>query len=213
MEFRWLHQGQARPGVAERNTAAIVAFGGWAIGAAVFDHLTGPYDVLFASDYCDLDADLPDLSGYDRVSLVAWSFGIASYAHWQQGRGDPFVRKVAVNGTLTPVNRATGVPPVAMAKTMQTLSPEAYQLFMARAFNAQQPEAQIDTCARRGELQMIETRGDAPDMAFDRVWISTADKIFPAANQIRAWPEEVVRKIQAPHAPFGHFRTWQELMA
>lgn len=213
MEFRWLNQGQARTSVPEQKNEAIVVFGGWAIGAGVFGHLTGPYDVLFVGDYRDLDADLPDLSGYDCVSLVAWSFGIASYAHWQQGRGDPFVRKVAVNGTLTPVDRSTGVPPVAMTKTMHSLSPESYQLFLARAFNAQQPEAQIDTCARRDELQMIETRGDAPDMAFDRVWISTADKIFPTANQIRAWPGDVVRKIQAPHASFGHFRTWQELLA
>ncbi len=213
MEFRWLNQGQARPGVAEKNNEAIVVFGGWAIGSGVFEHLTGPYDVLFVSDYRDLDTDLPDLSGYEHVSLVAWSFGIASYAHWQQGRGDPFVRKVAVNGTLTPVHRTTGVPPVAMSKTMQTLSPEAYQLFLARAFNAQQPEAQIDISARRDELQLIETRGDAPDMTFDRVWISIADKIFPTANQIRAWPADVVRQIQAPHVPFEHFTTWQELLA
>ncbi|OUS39120.1 biotin synthase [Rhodobacterales bacterium 56_14_T64] len=213
MEFRWLTQGQARPGVAGQNNEAIVVFGGWAIGAGVFDHLTGPYDVLFASDYRDLDAGLPDLSGYDRVSLVAWSFGIASYAHWQQGRGDPFVRKVAVNGTLTPVHRTTGVPPVAMTKTMQTLSPESYQLFLARAFNAQQPEEQIDVSARRDELQKIEARGDAPDMAFDRVWIGSADKIFPTANQFRAWPTDVARQIKASHASFGHFRTWQELLA
>ncbi|NIZ59628.1 DUF452 domain-containing protein [Sedimentitalea sp. CY04] len=229
MEFRWLHhdtrptlgrreapsrgEGQARPGVAEQNEDAVVVFGGWAVGSQVFDHLTGPFDVLFASDYRDLDADLPDLSAYNRVSLVAWSFGVASYAHWQQGRDDPFARKVAVNGTLTPVNRRTGVPPVAMSKTIETLSEDAYLLFLERAFNAPQPKAGIDVAARQQELLAIEERGDAPDQCFDRVWVSADDKIFPAANQKRAWPQDKIRLIDAPHTPFGQFETWQEILA
>ena len=229
MEFRWLHQGTrltlgrreapsrgeglARPGDAGQNREAIVVFGGWAVGPQVFDHLTGPYDILFASDYCDLNADLPELSAYGRVSLLAWSFGVASYVHWQQGRDDPFERKVAVNGTLTPVNRRTGVPPLAMSKTIETLSEDAYQLFLERAFNAPQPRGDIDVTARQSELLAIEARGDAPVHCFDQVWVSADDKIFPAANQKRAWPQDKQRIIDAPHAPFGQFTTWQELLA
>ena len=205
MEFRWLHK--------KLEAEAIVVFGGWAVGAQVLDHLTGPFDVLFASDYRDLNADLPDLSAYGQVNLVVWSFGVASYAHWQQGRDDPFTRKVAVNGTLTPVNRRTGIPPVAMSKTIETLSEDAYQLFLARIFNARQPEAHIDVTARRDELLAIEARGDAPDVVFDRVWISTEDKIFPAVSQTRAWPQSNVQQIKAPHAPFAQFATWQEVLA
>ncbi|PCJ10541.1 MAG: biotin synthase [Rhodobacteraceae bacterium] len=214
MQFRWLKRGQALSGAsAGPNAEVIVVFGGWAVGPEVFQHLTGPQDILFASDYRDLEADLPDLSSYARVSLVAWSFGVASYGHWQQGRADPFGRKVAVNGTLTPVNRATGVPPSAMTRTIETLSQDAYQLFLIRVFNLEQPQSDIDIAARREELQAIERRGDAHDVTFDLVWISCSDKIFPPANQARAWSEDMVRDIQAPHAPFGQFKAWQELMA
>jgi len=229
MEFRWLHngarltlgrckapsrgEGQARPGDTGQNTEVIVVFSGWAVATDVFDHLTGDYDILIADDYRDLAAELPDLSGYDRISLVAWSFGVVSYAHWQQGRSDPFDRKVAINGTLTPVNRTMGVPPVAMDKTRKTLSADAYQLFLARVFNARRPRGEIDVSARRDELSAIEARGDAPAMPFDRVWISTADKIFPAANQIRAWPADVTRQIAAPHAPFATFASWPEILS
>ncbi|NRB19056.1 MAG: DUF452 family protein [Rhodobacteraceae bacterium] len=213
MDFRWLSIGQARPGDGERVSEAIVVFGGWAVGADVFDHLTGPYDILFASDYRDLNEDLPDLSAYDRISLVAWSFGVACYAHWQQGRADPFDRKIATNGTLTPVNRATGIPPLTLSKTIETLSPDAYQLFLARVFNSRQPPREIDVVARRDELRAIEARGDAPDTAFDRVWISTADKIFPPANQLRAWRDAEIRQIAAPHAPFAAFASWQEILS
>lgn len=205
MELRWLNK--------EQGTEAIVVFGGWAVGAEVFGHLTGPQDILFVSDYRSLEAELPDLSDYARVSLIAWSFGVASYAHWQQGRADPFNRKIAVNGSLTPVNRATGIPPVAMTRTIDTLSQATYQRFLSRVFNAGQAQADIDVEARRAELQMIQSRGDAPDMAFDQVWISAQDKIFPAANLTRAWAGYKPRQLQASHAPFAPLTSWSEILA
>ncbi|KUJ73423.1 biotin synthase [Ruegeria marisrubri] len=205
MQARWLKNSGA--------DEAIAVFGGWAVGPSPFLHLRGPQDVLFVEDYRDLATDLPDLSSYRRVSLLAWSFGVASYAHWQAGRPDPFARKVAVNGTLHPVDRTFGIPPVAMRKTVETLSPGAYQLFLARAFGAAQPQAEMDVEARQQELRAIEARGDAPATAFDRIWIGTKDKIFPPANMRRAWEGQDVREIPAPHAPFERFETWEEMFA
>lgn len=204
MEMCWLNQ----TGAAE----AIVVFGGWAVGPEVFAHLEGGQDVLFVSDYRDLSFDLPDLSGYDSTSLLAWSFGVASYAHWQQGRADGFTRKVAVNGTLTPVDRTCGIPPVAMQKTIETLSPEAYQLFVSRVFGARQPKAEIEVEARRQELLAVQARGRAPDPGFDRVLISEKDKIFPVANMRRAWEGCRTREISAAHMPFDRFSNWQEIL-
>lgn len=131
MEFRWIKQNQA--------AEAIVVFGGWAVGPEVFWHLDGPQDILFASGYSDLNAELPDLSGYDHVSLLAWSFGVAAYGHWQQGRSDPFQRKVAVNGSLKPVNRSAGIPPAVFRKTAESLSLESFQSFLTRVFGQPQP--------------------------------------------------------------------------
>lgn len=206
MEFRWLSQTGAEE--------AVVVFGGWAVGPQVFAHLEGPQDVLYASDYRDLDAELPDLGGYARLSLLAWSFGVASYAHWQQGRPDPFTCKVAVNGSVTPVNRLTGIPPVAMARTVESLSHAAYQSFLTRVFNAPQPETALDEAARRAELNAVALRGDAPVLHFDRVLISGKDRIFPAASLRRAWEGQPLRELEdAPHAPFGRFTSWEELLS
>ncbi|KCV82337.1 hypothetical protein ATO10_08102 [Actibacterium atlanticum] len=205
MRARWLIQTGA--------DRAIVIFGGWAVGARPFAHLTGGQDVLFVDDYSALDADLPDLSVYGHVSLLAWSFGVASYAHWQVGRVDPFAQKVAVNGTLHPVSRSKGIPPVAMRKTAETLSPSAFALFQRRVFGKVMPEMPIDVPARRAELDAIETRGDAPRTAFDKCLISTQDKIFPPANQARVWEGLPVQQIDAPHAPFDQFQTWEALLS
>ena len=203
MDFRWLKQ--------DRAAEAIVVFGGWAVGPEVFWHLGGPQDILFASDYSNLNADLPDLSGYQRVSLLAWSFGVAAYAHWQQGRPDPFARKAAVNGSLQPVNRGAGIPPAVFRRTVEALSLEAYQSFLTRVFGAPQDAEPLDVEARRSELLAVERRGDAPQMRFGRIWISSGDKIFPPANLARAWAGQNVSNLDAPHAPFDRFQDWEAL--
>ncbi len=205
MEARWIRQA----GAAE----AIVVFGGWAVGPDAFAHLAGPQDLLFVADYRNLDAELPELTSYKRVSLMAWSFGVASYGHWQRGRPDPFARKVAVSGSLTPVNRLTGIPPVAMARTVQALDHASYQQFLSRVFNATQPDTALDVCDRRAELNAVALRGDAAEPGFDRVLIAKGDRIFPPQNLRRAWAGGPLREIDGPHAPFAQFETWEDLLA
>ncbi|SLN73506.1 hypothetical protein TRL7639_04432 [Falsiruegeria litorea R37] len=191
----------------------IVVFGGWALGPTPFTHLQGTQDVLFVQDYHNLDTPLPDLGGYQCATLIAYSFGVASYAHWQADHPDPFTRKVAINGTLAPVDRTTGIPPVAMAKTIETLSPKAYQLFLARCYGVGQETARIDVDARRDELLAIEARGTAPEVEFDRIWISTNDRIMPTTNQVRSWKAQSdrVAHIDGPHVPFARWSTWDEV--
>ncbi|UWR69430.1 DUF452 family protein [Phaeobacter inhibens] len=206
MEVRWLKRNQA--------AEAIVIFGGWAVGPGVFDHLAGAQDLVFVSDYRNLDADLPDLSGYDHVTLLAWSFGVAAYAHWQEGRADPFDRKVAVNGTLTPVDEARGIPPAVMAKTAEGLSEQSFAQFLRRTFNTPQPPHAVDIDARRAELHAVAARGTASVVAFDQVWIAGRDRIFPPKNQHRAWADATIRELPAAaHAPFDHFDSWQALIS
>lgn len=202
MEIRWLKQNKAAD--------VIVVFGGWAVGPDVFAHLAGPQDLLFASDYRNLDAELSDLSGYQSVTLVAWSFGVAAYAHWQKDRPDPFDRKIAVNGTLAPVDEARGIPPAVLAKTAEGLSEQSFAQFLRRTFNAPQPPRSIDVEARRAELHAVAARGAAPAVTFDQVWLSGRDRIFSPVNQRRAWGRAILRELPtAAHAPFDKFDSWQ----
>ncbi|WP_282051859.1 pimeloyl-ACP methyl esterase BioG family protein [Phaeobacter inhibens] len=206
MEVRWLKRKQAGE--------AIVIFGGWAVGPGVFDHLAGAQDLVFVNDYRNLDADLPDLSGYDHVTLLAWSFGVAAYAHWQEGRADPFDRKVAVNGTLTPVDETRGIPPAVMVKTAEGLSEQRFAQFLRRTFNAPQLPHAVDIDARRAELHAVAARGTASVVAFDQVWIAGRDRIFPPENQHRAWAGATIRELPAAaHVPFDHFDSWQALIS
>lgn len=205
MRWQWLKQA---PGA----ETVIVVFAGWAIGPEVFLHLEGSQDVLFVDDYRNLDAPLPDLSAYGHRALVAWSFGVAGYGHWQARHGDLFDRKVAVNGSPTPVHRDTGIPPVLMQKTIDTLSQASFQMFLTRCFGGRQNFQEIDVAARKTELNAILKRGDAPELNWDRIWLSRNDRIFPLANLQRIWAGQGAKLLDAPHVPFASWSTWQAVM-
>lgn len=206
MEWSWLQRTD--------SDRLLVVFGGWALGAEPFLHLKTDASVLFAQDYRDIDRDLPEEAlSYSEQWLAAFSFGVSSYAHWQTGRPDPFTRKVAINGTLTPVDRRGGIAPIMMERTTKTLSEDSYQQFLERCYGAPQAHQAIDVAARRAELEAVAARGAAPATRFDRICISTQDRIFSSANQRRAWAGSVerIRDIDTSHVPFDRWQRWEDL--
>jgi len=209
MRAEWL---QRHPGA----DAVIVIFGGWAIGPTVWAHLRTGADVLHVSDYRSLADDLPDLSAYPTRSLIAWSFGVASYALWQVARPDPFQRRVALCGSTVPVDRQKGIPPQMVRMTSDNLSHAGFQQFLTRCHGAEQPAQDIDVAARRAELDAIAARDyGGLSQTWDRIWIATDDRIFPPANLRRAWAATagVVREIAAPHLPFARWSRFDEVLA
>jgi len=211
MNSIWLHQ---QPNASK----VIVFFNGWGFDSSIVQHLIcdDDTDVLVVSNYSDLSMDLVDLSAYTTRSLIAWSFGVASYCHWQTGRDDPFQKKVAINGTMMPIDRRQGIATKVVQKTIDTLSQESFQVFAARCFNRPQTEIKIDVEQRRVELTAIKNRGNADQLlAWDKVWLSTHDKIFLPKNTQLAWHGHTQKMefINAPHAPFNYWRNWQAVLA
>ncbi len=205
MNGRWLHHAG--------QDEAVVVFGGWAVGPAPFAALPKDREIYFLDDYRDLNAALPDLSGYGAVDLVAWSFGVAAYGHWQTQSSVQFRHRVALCGSLTPVDRRQGIPPLAYRRTVEGLNHASYQQFRSRVFGREQGEADIDVKARRDELCAVEARGAAPATHFDKIWIAQRDSIFPVQNMQCAWGGQGPCVIDAPHAPFDHFPSWEAFWA
>lgn len=205
MQHQWLKR-------TPEASQVIVIFGGWAIGAEAFAHLKTTADILYVSDYRDLAADLPEVQHYETRVLVAWSFGVASYCHWQQGRVDIFDRKIALNGSMTPIDRLSGILPRNMQKTIDTLSFESFQIFLTRCYGQEQPHQPIDVSARKAELIAVQTR-DYTNAAqnWDKIWISRHDKIFPLTNMQRAWPQRL-NVLDGPHVPFAAWTSWDEVI-
>lgn len=175
----------------------LLIFAGWGMDARPFAALRRPgYDVAVVYDYRTYDfGQVPDC--YDEVCIVAWSFGVAAAADFMAARPElHFTLRVAVNGTLTPVDDLTGIPRAIFDGTLAGLDERSLLKFYRRmcgsttafaAFSSSMPVRQIDELA--DELRAIDSRESTgrPIEAWDHVMIGSADAIIPAANQQRAW--------------------------
>ncbi|WP_424831475.1 pimeloyl-ACP methyl esterase BioG family protein [Ruegeria sp.] len=206
MKHRWL----ARTGT--KNL--LLVFGGWALGSAPFEGLLGEDDVLFVEDYRHLDDPLPNLKQYDRINLLAFSFGVASAAHWLEQTGFTPDRLVAASGTLTPADSLTGISPDMIRATADHLTEDSFAKFCRRA-GIQAPVPKIDLTAAREELHAVIGRGPARERAFDRVWIPQRDRIIPTQAQAVAWQPQAstVRAIPGAHIPFRAGQSWKDWIA
>ncbi len=203
MRVRWL----AGPSDASE---VIVVFGGWAAGAGPLAHLAGRCDVVFCDDWRDLGTDLPSLEAYAMRSLVAWSFGVAAYAHWQAGRSPRFHRRVALCGSPAPVDRQLGIPPAIFARTRNRLDQTTLAAFLDRA--GAPPVVGADIAALRGELDAVAARGAAPAIGWDAAVIAARDHVFPETNLRRAFANVPLRVIDAAHCPFALWQRWDEVI-
>ncbi|KPN62824.1 biotin synthesis protein BioG [Aliiroseovarius crassostreae] len=213
MNARWL----TRTGA----PALIILFGGWALGPEPFAPLTGgqardqtgdqtgDQDLLFVDDYRCLDLPPPDRTAYETVTVLAYSFGVASALHWLDQTGFSPDHLVAVNGTPCPADPQKGIRPEVVRATADGLTEASFARFCRRAGMTAPP--QIDIAPRRDELLAILARGNARPRHFDRIWISAQDRIIPSAAQRQAWAAQAdqIREINAPHMPFAPGQTWQ----
>ncbi|WP_170475937.1 pimeloyl-ACP methyl esterase BioG family protein [Ruegeria arenilitoris] len=203
MKRKWLSRGG--------SASITVVFGGWAVGAAAFNGLQGKGSVLLVEDYTQLDDPIPELAQYDEVSVVAFSFGVASAAHWMARIGFKPTRKIAISGTLMPADCKKGIAPTLIRSTADNLSADSFSKFCLRAGLKSSVPA-IDIAAARAELHAIIERGSAPETRFDRIWIPLRDRIIPSRAQKLAWASQLqaVRHVSGPHIPFGQGQSWAE---
>ena len=93
----------------QNNNQLIIFFNGWGMSDSVLlemDH--SGFDVLMVNDYRSLGLEMPDISGYEKKYLIAWSMGV-----WASGVCSIDVDKsIAINGTPAPVNNQSGIDPV-----------------------------------------------------------------------------------------------------
>lgn len=206
MKRQWLSRAE--------NSRLILVFGGWALGAAPFRGLVGAENVLLVDDYTRLDDPLPELTQFDRVDLLAFSFGVASAAHWLAMTGFQPDRLIAVSGTLFPGNAEQGIAPETIRATADHLTKDSFARFCHRAgLRGAVPD--IDTDAVRAELHAVTDRGPAPERGFDRIWIPDRDRIIPTRAQEAAWRSQnaVVRPLSGSHVPFQPGQGWAEWVA
>lgn len=198
------------------NDKLILVFAGWGMDERVFSRLSfAGYDIMVVWDYRSGELDLSALGGYREIYLFAWSFGVfAASAKMKDLDRFRIMLRVAINGSVTPVDDLTGIPEAIFHGTLNGLDARNLAKFYRRmCFDAQEYKRFIEMAPQRdiaelkSELLAIydmsrDERIDVSPLAWDRAVISDADRIFPPDNLARSWKSlSRVRHIHGGHLP------------
>lgn len=184
--------------VKQGNKKLILIFAGWGMDSNPFrDIRLDGHDIAVVWDYRDMTLDITPFAVYSDIYLFAWSFGVYTAARTiAETSLNPTV-KIAVNGSLNPVDDREGIPVAIFRGTLDNLSPRNLDKFYRRmckdtddftTFNTHRPCRELDEL--KEELSSIallaadETENIMTD--WDRAVISGNDRIFPIENLRRA---------------------------
>jgi biotin synthesis protein BioG len=226
MKTAWLRK--------EGTEELLLFFHGWGMDRRIVEYLLAESlsegfasDLLLCYDYTTLEPEagvMSEVSQYDRITIVAWSFGVWVAQHMKL---PPIDRAIAINGTLHPVNAQKGISHQVFQATLDAWSEESRNRFNRRMcgtgeilalFSGMSPDrAAAD---QRTELEQLQEHvlrqglTDGPAWQYDHAIIGGRDLVFPAQQQYNAWrgvPQTVIADM--PHFPFCHFRNLQEVLA
>lgn len=196
----------------ENNSRLIVIFAGWAMDSTPFHTLRRDgYDVMVVWDYRDFSLDWSYTADYAEICIVAWSLGVYAAAVASVPIAARTTLRIAVNGTLTPVDNQRGIPVAIFEGTLDGLNGRNLSKFYRRiagsrdvfeCFAASMPKRDIEEL--KEELAAFLPKdffSQQPDTRFDRAIISRDDAIFPAVNQWRAWEGTPTSIVEGAHLP------------
>ena len=192
------------------NSRLILIFAGWAMDATPFGHISRPgYDTLVVWDYRDLSIDWSIVADYEEIALIAWSMGVYAASMSIHAIENLITARIAVNGTMTPVDNLRGIPEAIFEGTASSLDERNLRKFFRRMCGDRQTTERFMLVAPSRPVDQLieELRAIYPEPWFGNPKVSTwdlaiigrDDAIFPACNQQRAWQGTPVTVIDRPH--------------
>lgn len=186
----------------------ILIFAGWGSDARCYEHVHMPgWDVALVSGFGAGMPDLSALDAYRTVYVYAWSLGVWSAERVLAGRLTP-LRAYAVNGTPWPCDDERGIPVKVYSDTASGLDGRTLHKFRVRMFGglaAYTSKSSLfghidQVSSLREELEFVASHPVSARLAWDAAYIGTDDRIFPSANQHRAWDGRTrVHEMARPH--------------
>ncbi len=188
----------------QNNKNLVVFFAGWSFDNFPFAGMeSNENDVLFIYDYNDLTLpqELKNLSHYQNKTLIAWSMGVFATYELRDVFAD-FDFKIAVNGTVTPVDDRFGIPVKMFELTLKHAAKGLEGKFYQNVFlNGAEFEKYSQTPVQRSienrvsELEnlydLIKNKEESEyEKFYDFAMVSESDKIIPPKNQIASHKKE-----------------------
>lgn len=216
MQFHWLNK--------QNNNKLIVFFAGWSFDEHPFKFLDcGDFDVIIMYDYNKLDLPKIDFSNYKNIDLIAWSMGVF-VVYLLKEKLPKFAKKIAINGTIKPVDDKFGIPTKPFLLTLRHAKTGLEGKFYQNIFDTKEEfekysatpvERTIEN--RENELkslyQIIKTSDNNYEHYYDKALISTNDKIIPTKNQVNFWQNNAeIEMLESGHFPYYNFISWNDIL-
>lgn len=188
----------------EGSSRLLLIFAGWGMDPGVFSNISRPgYDLMVVWDYRSLEFDHSILASYSEVCLLAWSMGVFAASRVLAPSDSKISLRIAVNGTLSPIDDNLGIPENVYYSTLENLSEKSLQKFFRRMSYGKEDRSLFESLMPRRDIVELadELRAVAeaakvqPDCDFrwDLAVVGLNDLIFPPANQQKAWTQKDVR--------------------
>lgn len=202
----------------------ILLFCGWGMDEKPFQPLNSSADILFFYDYSDLEFDF-NFSKYKKTTLITFSYGVFVAAMLKDFLPKCDV-KIAVNGTLKPVDDEFGIPHKIFTLTLENMTELTALKFREKLFS-EKSELSIfnknlpnrDMQSSKDELAALKTYfSENPDLSFayDKVIIGENDRIIPTKNQKNFWENNICHKnihnMGGGHFLFYKFGSFDEIV-
>lgn len=198
----------------------LLIFAGWGMDANVFGRIARPgYDVMVVWDYNTLYIDWSCTARYCEIVLVAWSLGVYAATQTTQAIDYKITRRVAVNGTPSPIHDACGIPEATFMGTLEALTPATLGKFYRRMCSTRDDYARfIETAPARevddlrSELQSVADSlllNVPGNLRWDVAIVGREDRIFPPANQRRYW---AAHGVAVENTSDGHYLDFQQVI-
>lgn len=206
-----------------QNNSVIVFFNGWGMDSNMLSHLDfAGFDVIECNSYHTNGLFLFDeLERYEKKYLFAYSMGVWAAAKTFDSYSALFNLKIAIAGSIFPVDDLNGIPVSIFTATLQNLSPVTLEKFNLRMCGSEEIlkfykkvklDRDFDDC--KSELQFIYNHSltKMNNFNFDTAIISKNDKIFSVNNLKYSFSDTKQIFLDAPHFPFYLWKSWNDLL-
>jgi len=222
MQCHWLNR--------EFNKNLLVFFAGWSFDWRPFTGIEPEdFDVLFVYDYNRLNVpeEFAEFSNYENKYLAAWSMGVfCAYLYYKRGFFTDFKQKIAINGTITPVDNNYGIPVKIFELTLKHAQKGLEEKFYKNVFLKEEEfevyrefPVQRSIENRVSELNALyerikENENPEYEKFYDLAYVSEFDKIIPPQNQTSSHNKNGTPVVSLPygHFPFYYYTNWNEIL-
>ena len=196
----------------ENKTKCIVFFCGWSLDYSCISHLKidTEFDFLFLNNYSHLNWKDQLVQSYEEVYIIAWSFGV-----WVASqvivKTKNIVKKIAINGTETPIDTQKGISERLLNLTLNNWN-ETNRLFFNKKIGVISSERTLESQKKELQFLIQTSKNNSPKyINWDYIYISEKDTIFTKQNQINYWQSSNNNKfifLNTLHSPFKDINNW-----